>query len=88
MLVADTHDPALACDPFTCVTPWSYTFADFSSLLDGTLDFEAVQTSYTYLRLGATELSIETGRPVPAPAGIAVLAFALFGLGAAKKRTN
>jgi len=58
MLVSDTM--TLTPDPYWNVVPWSYTFSDFSSLVDGSGKLSFVMTSQTWVRLSETTLAITT----------------------------
>jgi len=77
--VADTHD--YSPDPYyTSYVNWSYVFTDFSVIEDGIADFFTVQTTESYVRLGTTSLTIETGASVPEPATMFLLGSGLIGL--------
>ncbi|MGW8255865.1 MAG: PEP-CTERM sorting domain-containing protein [Thermoguttaceae bacterium] len=69
--VADTAEAPE--DPYYNKVPWSFSYTDFSSLTDGHVSLDAVQTSEFILRFGVTTLTIET-QAVPEPSTLAMLA--------------
>ena len=76
--VANTRDHSPS--PYnTSIVPWSYTFTDFSTLLDGHIDFSTIQTSEYVVRLGETTITIETA-PVPEPSTVLLLGGGIVGL--------
>jgi len=58
--------------------PWSYTYTDLSTLLDGSVTMTYTQTTETSVQLSATTLTIITsGNAVPALSPVALAAMAL-----------
>jgi hypothetical protein len=81
-----SDDPCFQVD----IDPWSFLYADFSDLLDGSLGLSFIQTDESMTRLGETTLTIETAAipepsitapsAVPVPAAVWLFGTALIGL--------